>query len=176
MVWKVVPTFKGYHQHDAHEFLRYMLDRLHTELQNVPNSLPAAPTNSKMKNYICPTPIKKGTSFVTNVFEGTLLSEVRCLVCGTESKKHDKFLDLSLDIPEKYYKSVEDVDKKQLPTCNLSDCLSSFVSIEELTETELYHCGTCKKKQRSTKRFWIRRLPSVLCLHIKRFWWDCYTR
>lgn len=132
-----------------------------------------------MKNYICPSPgPKKGTSFVTNVFEGTLLSEVRCLVCGNESKKHDKFLDLSLDIPEKYYKNTttDDADKKQQPTCDIFDCLSSFVSIEELTETELYYCEKCKTKQRSTKRFWIRRLPSVLCLHIKRFRWDCYSR
>lgn len=154
-----------------------MLDRLHTELQTVPNSLPpTAPTNSKMKNYVCPpSPVKKGTSFVTNVFGGTLLSEVRCLVCGQESKKHDPFLDLSLDIPEKYYKDVDDFDKKQ-PYCDISDCLASFISIEELTETELYHCSTCKKKQRSTKRFWIRRLPNVLCLHIKRFRWNSYYR
>lgn len=174
MIWKVVPQFKGYHQHDAHEFLRYMLDRLHTELQKVPNSLPAPPTNNKMKNYICPSPVKKGTSFVTNVFGGTLLSEVRCLVCGQESKKHDPFLDLSLDIPEKYYKDTDANEKKQ--QCDISDCLLSFVSVEELTETELYHCSNCKKKQRSTKRFWIRRLPNVLCLHIKRFRWNSYYR
>lgn len=152
-----------------------MLDRLNTELQNVPNLLPPAPTNSKMKNYICPSPVKKGTSFVTNVFGGTLLSEVRCLVCGQESKKHDPFLDLSLDIPEKYYKEVDDIEKKQ-PYCDISDCLSSFVSVEELTETELYNCNNCKQKQRSTKRFWIRRLPNVLCLHIKRFRWNSYYR
>lgn len=167
----MVPQFKGYHQHDAHEFLRYMLDRLHTELQSVPD--PMAASNSKLKNYIVPTTTKKGT-FVTNVFGGTLLSEVRCLVCGQESKKHDPFLDLSLDIPEKYYKEIDDSEKK--PYCHISDCLSSFTEVEELTETELYYCSTCKKKQKSTKRFWIRRLPNVLCLHIKRFRWNSYYR
>lgn len=178
VIWKVVPTFKGYHQHDAHEFLRYMLDRLHTELLNVTGSLPQTPTNSKMKNFICQSPTKTGSSFVTRIFEGTLLSEVRCLMCGQESKKHDPFLDLSLDIPEKYYRNevTDDGEKKSPPVCNISDCLSSFVSVEELTEAEFYHCSNCKKKQRSTKRFWIRRLPNVLCLHIKRFRWNHYYR
>lgn len=178
VIWKVVPTFKGYHQHDAHEFLRYMLDRLHTELLNVTGSLPQQPTNSKMKNFICQSPTKTGSSFVSKIFEGTLLSEVRCLVCGADSKKHDPFLDLSLDIPEKYYRSEvgEDGEKKAPPVCDISDCLSSFISVEELTEAEFYHCNQCKKKQRSTKRFWIRRLPNVLCLHIKRFRWNQYYR
>jgi len=175
VIWKVVPQFKGYHQNDSHEFLRYMLDRLHTELQTIPNSIPTSPSNSKMKNFVCPSPSKKGSSFVTNIFGGTLLSEVKCLMCGQESRKHDPFLDLSLDIPEKYYnKDLDDSDKP--PVCHISDCLSSFVAVEELTETELYYCSNCKKKQRSTKRFWIRRLPNVLCLHIKRFRWNSYYR
>ncbi|OTF77127.1 hypothetical protein BLA29_008329, partial [Euroglyphus maynei] len=54
-------------------------------------------------------------------------------------------------------------------------CLSKFTELEELGETELYNCPTCKKKQRSSKKFWIRMLPNVLCLHLKRFKWnDCF--
>jgi ubiquitin C-terminal hydrolase len=44
---------------------------------------------------------------------------------------------------------------------NVADCLTSFIEVEELAETELYYCNNCKSKQRSTKRFWIRRLPNV---------------
>lgn len=43
----------------------------------------------------------------------------------------------------------------------VSDCLSSFTELEELADSELYLCHSCKCKQRSTKRFWIRRLPNV---------------
>lgn len=61
-------------------------------------------------------------------------------------------------------------------SCHLMNCLSSFIELEELTETELYYCSTCLKKQRSTKRFWIRRLPDVLCLHLKRFRYNNFLR
>lgn len=43
----------------------------------------------------------------------------------------------------------------------ISDCLQKFVDVEELAESERFFCNTCKSKQRSTKKFWIRRLPNV---------------
>lgn len=170
VIWKVVPRFRGYQQQDAHEFLRYMLDRLHTELLHL---LPEF--SLKESPYIS---LQKGrTSIVTSVFGGTLQSEVRCLNCSTESKKHDPFLDLSLDIPDKFQLSRKYKDNEGgIPPCNISDCLTSFIEVEELAETELYYCSTCKSKQRSTKRFWIHRLPNVLCLHLKRFRWHNFFR
>lgn len=172
VIWKVVPRFRGYQQQDAHEFLRYMLDRLHTELLHL---LPDFTLHDS--SYI--SLAQKGkSSIVTSVFGGTLQSEVRCLNCCTESKKHDPFLDLSLDIPDKFQfhhkKSKE--GEETSPPCSISDCLTSFIEVEELAETELYYCSSCKSKQRSTKRFWIRRLPNVLCLHLKRFRWHNFFR
>ncbi|XP_065084265.1 ubiquitin carboxyl-terminal hydrolase 3-like [Ochlerotatus camptorhynchus] len=191
VIWKVVPQFRGHRQHDAHEFLRYMLDRLHTELQQVSfpveisSPLAQRAGETKTNPYNVPAlshlQSKGRNSIVTNVFGGVLQSEVRCLICGMESKKHDPFLDLSLDIPEKFYNKdpPEGGEKDKdgnAPVCNISDCLASFTEVEELTETELYYCSSCKCKQKSTKRFWIRRLPNVLCLHIKRFRWNNFYR
>lgn len=88
VIWKVVPQFRGHRQHDAHEFLRYMLDRLHTELQYV--TIPTDPSNSTQKslkewngsdgnNLTIDTngsSLRSKSSIVTNVFGGTLQSEV----------------------------------------------------------------------------------------------------
>lgn len=170
VVWKVVPRFRGYQQQDAHEFLRYMLDRLHMELLNI---LPYPKNNTTI--FIG---AKGKATIVTTIFGGILQNEVTCLVCGTESKKHDPFLDLSLDIPpHAIVKQVSNKSKEEeLPSVHLLDCLSSFTELEELAESELYLCHSCKCKQKSTKRFWIRRLPNVLCLHLKRFRWNNYFR
>lgn len=95
VIWKVVPQFRGHRQHDAHEFLRYMLDRLHTELQHVPVILAASggcqsvdtKASAKQPAAITSSPESGGaainhnfkgrSSIVTNVFGGTLQSEVR---------------------------------------------------------------------------------------------------
>lgn len=41
------------------------------------------------------------------------------------------------------------------------DCLDSFTKVEELQESEQYFCPRCKKRQISTKKLTIQRLPNV---------------
>ncbi|XP_053497970.1 ubiquitin carboxyl-terminal hydrolase 3 isoform X1 [Ictalurus furcatus] len=177
VIWKIMPSFRGYQQQDAHEFLRYLLDHLHRELQGSKNGLPGPSLlpdipniNSGSKCSINGTP-----TMVTAVFGGVLHNEVNCLICGTESKKFDPFLDLSLDIPSQF-RVKRTKDQEPGPTCTLGDCLSSFTDLEQLDETELYMCHKCKKRQKSTKKFWIQELPKVLCLHLKRFHWTAFLR
>ena len=62
------------------------------------------------------------------------------------------------------------------PVCNIHDCLQNFVEREVLDDSERFYCRTCKSKQPSTKQFCVRRLPTVLCLHIKRFRWSHLAR
>ena len=149
VIWKVVPRFRGYQQQDAHEFLRYMLDRLHTELLSL---LPGELVNNTSKNSSSnrltssspyhrqrqqrPMLVHRGSggpgnlssshSLVTQIFGGTLQSEVTCLLCNASSKKHDPFLDLSIDIPSSFLqnrsKSKEKTDngeKAEKQTCHI---------------------------------------------------------
>ena len=152
VIWKVVPRFRGYQQQDAHEFLRYMLDRLHTELLSL---LPGDLVNNSSKNSSSssggnrlasnspyyrqrqqrPMLVHRGSggpgnlssshSLVTQIFGGTLQSEVNCLVCSASSKKHDPFLDLSIDIPSSFlpYRKSKDKategEKTEKQTCHI---------------------------------------------------------
>lgn len=62
--------FRGYQQQDAHEFLRYMLDRLHTELMHL------LPDGTLKDSPYISLGHKGRSSIVTSVFGGTLQSEV----------------------------------------------------------------------------------------------------
>ncbi|KAI9092874.1 hypothetical protein DFS34DRAFT_279079 [Phlyctochytrium arcticum] len=148
-IWKNVPMFRGYQQQDAQEFIRYLLDRVHTEVSCYTNATP-----------------------ITKVFQGTLHNEVRCLRCRHPSLKTDPFLDLSLPIPERFASRQNKVEQMVHP-CTVDDCLRAFTEVEELADSERYDCPNCYARmrgpQRCTKRLAIDELPEVLCLHLKRF-------
>jgi len=66
--------------------MRYLLDRLHSELLTL---LPAV----AMANNSPFVGLPRGKSTIVNaIFGGILQNEVNCLICGMESKKHDPFL------------------------------------------------------------------------------------
>jgi ubiquitin carboxyl-terminal hydrolase 3 len=155
-VWKVLPTFKGYRQQDAQEFMRCLLDRMDYELQQrakqqksvSPNPGPFLPKPHPDKSD------EETESEVGRIFGGLLQNEITCLRCGHISRKDDLFLDLSLDIPE----------PKMNGTITLADCLGSFMDIEMLEETEKYQCEKCSSLQRISKKFTIKKAPEVRLL------------
>uniref|UniRef100_A0A8C1ZY72 Ubiquitin carboxyl-terminal hydrolase n=1 Tax=Cyprinus carpio TaxID=7962 RepID=A0A8C1ZY72_CYPCA len=177
VIWKIMPSFRGYQQQDAHEFLRYLLEHLHREMQGSKNGSPSPALSPDRPKHASESKccINGTSTIVTSVFGGVLQNEVYCLICGTESRKFDPFLDLSLDIPSQFRIKFTK-DQEPGPTCTLNDCLQSFTDLEELDETELYMCHKCKTRQKSTKKFWIQKLPKVLCLHLKRFHWTAFLR
>ncbi|MGP1954091.1 MAG: hypothetical protein ACTS8R_03810 [Arsenophonus sp. NC-QC1-MAG3] len=73
-----MPRFRQYQQQDAHEFLRYALDRLHTEVMHfVPDG------TLKDTPYIS-LGHKGSSSIVISIFV-ILQSDIRCLTCSGEA-------------------------------------------------------------------------------------------
>ncbi len=161
-VARFAPRFSGYQQQDAQEFLRFLLDGLHEELNvnkgvklpaiddsNDVNLSDAFKANRAWEHY-------EGRNFspITALFAGQLVSRVTCAACGYASTTFDPFMDLSLPIPRG-------------SGCTLMDCLDEFMARETLDD--LYRCDKCHKRTRATKQLGIYRLPRVLVLQLKRF-------
>lgn len=84
------PQFRGYQQHDSHEYLRCLLDGLSTE------ELAARKQNGSPK-----TDGSSSNTLVDTLFGGQISSTVCCVECGHFSTVYEPFLDLSLPVPTK---------------------------------------------------------------------------
>ncbi|GMT28384.1 hypothetical protein PFISCL1PPCAC_19681, partial [Pristionchus fissidentatus] len=165
-VWGINNRFAGYSQQDCHEFLRYTLDQLHTDLRRcrIPDNCAWRVANRCGSEYLATS------SAVSLIFEGALQSQVTCMSCQMTSNKQDPFLDLSLDV------HIPPSTNARTVTTSLLECIKSFFEKEELEQCEQYMCGSCQDRRPSTKQLFLRNMPKALCLHLKRFRWSHASR
>ncbi|KAF9117058.1 Ubiquitin carboxyl-terminal hydrolase 33 [Mortierella sp. AM989] len=156
--------------------------------------------NSSMSENVEITPARAtAPSIISDIFEGTLESRVRCLICRKQYIKEDKFFDLSIPIDKKTKMIDDSVDDRNggkdkdggmlgsfvdsiggwfsisNKTIKLQDCLASFCATEELTGEDRYRCTQCDALNDCRKTFRITVLPETLCIHLKRFRYDTYS-
>ncbi|XP_026854356.1 ubiquitin carboxyl-terminal hydrolase 2-like [Electrophorus electricus] len=162
-VQKYAPRFMGYNQQDAQEFLRFLLDGLHNEVNR--GSLRARTpvedfdhlSDDEKAKRMWNKYLEREDSKVVDLFVGQLKSSLTCSECGFCSTVFDPFWDLSLPIA----KSSGEV--------TLNDCLRLFTKEDVLDGNEKPTCQRCKAKRKCTKKFTIQKFPKVLVLHLKRF-------
>lgn len=153
--------FQGNTHQDAHEFLKVLLDEVVDQVEKYSKAVANDPEKQQGLGLSIPQgdqpseeKAKAVSSWVHELFEGTLTSETRCLTCENVSQRDEAFLDLSIDLEA--HSSV-------------TSCLRKFSEEEMLCERNKFHCDKCSGLQEAEKRMKIKRLPQILALHLKRF-------
>ncbi|XP_061574662.1 ubiquitin carboxyl-terminal hydrolase 2-like isoform X2 [Cololabis saira] len=162
-IQRFAPRFMGYNQQDAQEFLRFLLDGLHNEVNRVTyrprgsvddfDHLPDGEKGKKMWSKY----LEREDSKIVDLFVGQLRSSLTCCHCGFCSTVFDPFWDLSLPIAKSYGEVT------------LMDCMRLFTKEDVLDGDEKPTCCRCKARRRCTKKFTIQKFPKILVLHLKRF-------
>lgn len=101
VVSKSALQFRGNSQHDAQEFLLWLLDRVHEDLNQI------VPLDSRppRKPPVEEEPVREGSplpapgSFVQELFQAQYRSSLTCPHCQKQSNTFDPFLCISLPIP-----------------------------------------------------------------------------
>ncbi|XP_022190980.2 ubiquitin carboxyl-terminal hydrolase 2 [Nilaparvata lugens] len=162
-VQRFAPRFMGYSQQDAQEFLRYLLEGLHKDVNSADrknrrrfddlDDLPEPQKALESWNQY----LQLENSFVVNLFVGQLKSTLTFPDCGHRSTTYEVFWDISLPIPTRS------------SNLQLSDCFDYFMQDETLDGDNVAKCSRCKKLRPCTKRYSIHKFPRVLVVHLKRF-------
>ncbi|PAA65164.1 hypothetical protein BOX15_Mlig031886g1 [Macrostomum lignano] len=164
-VAQYAPRFRGYSQQDAQEFLRYLLEGLHEDL-NLVSVRPKLPPvdyehldlllDDDKADELWQRYLQQENSPVVEAFVGQLKSTLECCHCSHKSVTFDPFWDLALPIPGKSRTSLD-------------ACLKLFTNQETLDGNERPTCDRCRCRRKCVKRFHLYRLPSVLVIHLMRF-------
>jgi ubiquitin carboxyl-terminal hydrolase 22/27/51 len=140
----------GKQQQDAQEWFILIVDKLHEAISG---------TSDSKKRCDC---------FFHKIFFGRLNSEVTCDKCHSTSTTEEEYSSISLDFKKqaKRKKKAQPDAKHAVP--NVQECLRSYTAPEVLT-AEQYKCRTCDAPRSANKRVRVRKLPAILCVHVKRF-------
>ncbi|KZF22507.1 cysteine proteinase [Xylona heveae TC161] len=155
-------------QQDAKEFLDFLLDLLHEDLNIHSNRHMLRPlrdseeerrerlsiavaSKSEWSRYA-----HRNCSYLSSLFAGQHASRLRCKTCNRTSTTYEAFWSISVEIPRS-------------GTSNLQDCLRSYFQEENLTGDAAWKCPHCKCAREATKRIVITRVPQLLVVHFKRF-------
>ncbi|XP_065313451.1 uncharacterized protein LOC135922875 [Gordionus sp. m RMFG-2023] len=99
--------FLGYSQHDAQEFLAFLLDGLHEDLNRIKNKPYTAQIETRGRSDMEIATetwdyyLKRNDSFVSHLFLGQYKSLLICPECKTKSTTFDPLLYMTLPLPEK---------------------------------------------------------------------------
>lgn len=104
---EINPQYKGNDQHDAHDFLNFILDILHEEINLKPekeyiiNPEVYNGTEGEFANENWANNLRRNFSFIHSFFLGQLKSNLTCQICHKTKVKYEPFLSLNLPISQK---------------------------------------------------------------------------
>ncbi|KAL7262490.1 hypothetical protein ACSBR1_000792 [Camellia fascicularis] len=129
-------------QEDAHEFLRYAIDTM----QSV--CLKEAGVNASGS-------LEEETTLIGLTFGGYLRSKIKCMKCGGKSERHERMMDLTVEIGGNIG--------------TLEEALRQFTGTEILDGENKYQCSRCRSYERAKKKLTVLEAPNILTIALKRF-------
>jgi ubiquitin C-terminal hydrolase len=104
---------------------------------------------------------------MTTLYEGLSQGYVKCLSCGYESLRPDKFQDLSLPIKNEFGTGVLN--------SSVEMALENYIKPEILSGDNQYRCEGCGNKVDAEKGTNIVSGPPILTIALNRFTFDLAT-
>ena len=156
--------FDNDEHHDSHEFVNWLLDKVHEDFLKNKSATKASNRTSEKQDAASAstdaTAAPQETSFVQEYFMGKLVNVVTCLTCEHTTTREETFNNLSLDIEQ---------------NSSLIHCINRYSVRELLNRDNKLMCDSCLTRQVGTKELQVSQYPKLLLVHLKRFKIDYQT-
>ncbi|GFS44031.1 ubiquitin-specific protease 16 [Actinidia rufa] len=129
-------------EEDAHEFLRYAIDTMQSACL-------------KETGVNASSSLEEETTLIGLTFGGYLRSKIKCMKCGGKSERHERMMDLTVEIDG------------EIGT--LEEALQKFTGTEILDGENKYQCSRCKSYEKAKKKLTVLEAPNILTIALKRF-------
>ncbi|KAI9769122.1 MAG: ubiquitin-specific protease doa4 [Geoglossum simile] len=162
------PDFKTSEQQDAAEFLTFLMDYLHEDLNINSNRSPLKALNEAEERRREALPIQIASrvewdrrthnnhSQISSRFSVQYASRLKCLTCNTTSTSYGTEYCIPLEIPAR-------------GRIDIYECLKNYTKEERFEKENNWRCPSCKKIRESTRKITITRAPEILVINLKRF-------
>jgi len=157
--------FRGFAQHDAHEFMEYII-----------NEFMECKSKSESKSNL-PQTIKK-------MFTGTTNSYLYCSNCPNILKKEEEYITITLDLSGiSKNMDLSGISKnmdlsgisKNMDLSGISknmdllNCFDEFSKYERLDENNMWKCSKCETINKAKKKLELNTVPNIVVITLKRF-------
>ncbi|XP_059631261.1 ubiquitin carboxyl-terminal hydrolase 17-like isoform X2 [Cornus florida] len=129
-------------EEDAHEFLRYSIETMQSVCL-------------KEAGVKASGSLEEESTLIGLTFGGYLRSKIKCMKCGGKSERHERMMDLTVEI------------EGDIGT--LEEALRQFTCTEILDGENKYQCSRCKSYEKAKKKLTVLEAPNVLTIALKRF-------
>ncbi|CAM9687090.1 unnamed protein product [Discosporangium mesarthrocarpum] len=192
-----MPQFAGYEQHDVQEFIAFLLDAIHEDLNRYTTCTGVSSKKlvelreakeGEAEEFVAMEAwkgyLQRNKSIIVDLFQGQLRSALQCQECGHQSVTFDPFMYLSLpmgdpepidpkpsspDLPDRAVGEAGGGERVRPGEISLASCVRRFCEVEVLDGADMWYCPNCKKHRPATKRLDLWKVPPVLIIHFKRF-------
>ena len=153
--------FKGNRQHDSHEFMNYLLESIHDEInisncskyKVYPNGNGDLKKDKDISIKVLKLMTERDNSVIVDNFYGLFRHKISCMECKKTVTNFEKFKSISINITKN----------------SIQECISDFEIEEVLDGQNKWNCPCCKKKVMAKKSINIWKLPLFLIIHLQRF-------
>jgi ubiquitin C-terminal hydrolase len=145
--------FRNFNQHDASEFIIFMLDALNDALNGESNNI----SNNALNNTLNGESNNNLNNELIKLYEYTLNTTIKCKLktCLNISNSNENNNFMIFDLKNTFF--------------DLNDCYKDFIARVKLENESLYSCDNCKKYTIASMRKKIIKWPQHLIIILKRF-------